>query len=82
MGYLWQGETHGSGTSFFPSGWPNCSLGVQRLKENAKHLTLRPENFERVLEEIGFGPAEHLGATGEGGKSNERCCTPLLSSSI
>ncbi|KAI1786664.1 Bin3-domain-containing protein [Ganoderma leucocontextum] len=38
-----------------------------RLKENAKHLTLRPEIFERVLEEMGFGPAEHLGAAGKGG---------------
>ncbi|KAM5531932.1 hypothetical protein V8D89_014402 [Ganoderma adspersum] len=38
-----------------------------RLKENAKDLTLRPEHFERVLQEMGFGPAEHLGATGKGG---------------
>ncbi len=47
---------------------------AQRLKENAKHLSLRPEHFERVLEELGFGSAEHLGAAGDGGKSNGRCC--------
>ncbi|TCD69838.1 hypothetical protein EIP91_005915 [Steccherinum ochraceum] len=39
-----------------------------RLKENAKDLKLRPEDFERILREIGFGPAEHLGRTGEGGE--------------
>ncbi|KAI0332399.1 Bin3-domain-containing protein [Cubamyces sp. BRFM 1775] len=38
-----------------------------KLKENAKSLKLRPEDFERILREIGFGPAEHLGTAGEGG---------------
>ncbi|OCH92197.1 Bin3-domain-containing protein [Obba rivulosa] len=38
-----------------------------KLKENAKSLQLRPEDFERVLSEIGFGPAQHVGITGEGG---------------
>lgn len=40
----------------------------QKLKENAKSLKLRPEDFERLLQDIGFGPAEHLGSAGEGGK--------------
>ncbi|EIW61473.1 Bin3-domain-containing protein [Trametes versicolor FP-101664 SS1] len=39
-----------------------------KLKENAKSLKLRPEDFERLLQDIGFGPAEHLGSAGEGGK--------------
>ncbi|KAI0356459.1 Bin3-domain-containing protein [Trametes cingulata] len=38
-----------------------------KLKDNAKKLKLRPDDFERVLQEIGFGPAEHLGSAGEGG---------------
>ncbi|KAJ8494408.1 hypothetical protein ONZ51_g2342 [Trametes cubensis] len=38
-----------------------------KLKENAKTLKLRPDDFERILQDIGFGPAEHLGAVGEGG---------------
>ncbi len=40
----------------------------KKLKENAKNLKLRPEDFERLLKDIGFGPAEHLGTAGEGGK--------------
>jgi 7SK snRNA methylphosphate capping enzyme len=39
------------------------------LKENAKNLKLRPEEFEAVLVTIGFGAAQHLGAVGDGGKS-------------
>ncbi|KII91331.1 hypothetical protein PLICRDRAFT_173199 [Plicaturopsis crispa FD-325 SS-3] len=39
----------------------------ETLKENAKHLELRPKDFERVLVEIGFSSARHLGTTGEGG---------------
>ncbi|KAI0774060.1 Bin3-domain-containing protein [Fomes fomentarius] len=38
-----------------------------KLRENAKLLKLRPEDFERVLMDIGFGHVEHLGAAGEGG---------------
>ncbi|KAI0677041.1 Bin3-domain-containing protein [Trametes maxima] len=38
-----------------------------KLRENAKTLGLRPDDFGRILHEIGFGPAEHLGAAGEGG---------------
>ena len=39
------------------------------LKENAKKLKLRPDDFESVLCKIGFGPAHHVGITGEGGGS-------------
>lgn len=38
-----------------------------RLRENAQTLMLRPHDFERILQELGFGPAVHLGSTGEGG---------------
>ncbi|KAI0663212.1 S-adenosyl-L-methionine-dependent methyltransferase [Cubamyces menziesii] len=48
-------------------------IAMQKLKENAKTLKLRPDDFERILQDIGFGPAEHLGAVGEGGRpSNGR----------
>jgi len=39
----------------------------ESLKENAKNLKLRPDKFESILRDIGFGPAQHLGTTGEGG---------------
>ncbi|TDL19604.1 Bin3-domain-containing protein [Rickenella mellea] len=38
-----------------------------RLKENAKQLTLRPDNFRNVLEGIGFTFIQNLGTTGKGG---------------
>lgn len=38
-----------------------------KLKDNAKDLKLRPEDFERILRDIGFGPTQHLGKVGEGG---------------
>ncbi|KAI0772033.1 Bin3-domain-containing protein [Trametes elegans] len=38
-----------------------------KLRENAKGLKLRPEDFGQMLQDIGFGPAEHLGSAGEGG---------------
>ncbi|KAI0368060.1 Bin3-domain-containing protein [Pilatotrama ljubarskyi] len=38
-----------------------------KLKEHANNLKLRPDDFERVLQDIGFGPAKHLGSAGEGG---------------
>ena len=44
-------------------------LSTQRLKENAKNLKLRPDNFETELRQLGFGLAQHLGTTGEGGES-------------
>ncbi|KAH9894442.1 Bin3-domain-containing protein [Cubamyces lactineus] len=40
-----------------------------KLKENAKSLKLRPDDFERILQDIGFGPAQHLGKAGDGGRS-------------
>ncbi|KAH7922904.1 Bin3-domain-containing protein [Leucogyrophana mollusca] len=39
----------------------------ESLKENAKNLKLRPDDFAATLQNIGFGPPQHLGATGEGG---------------
>ncbi|GLB39186.1 putative bicoid-interacting protein 3 (Bin3) [Lyophyllum shimeji] len=39
----------------------------ERLKENAKTLKIRPDDFESILGLIGFGPAQHFGVTGEGG---------------
>ncbi|TBU49020.1 Bin3-domain-containing protein [Dichomitus squalens] len=53
-----------------PQGWDTYGKAKRmdsRLKENARHLLLRPDDFGRVLQEIGFGPAEHLGEAGEGG---------------
>lgn len=41
---------------------------LQSLKEHAKYLKLRPDEFETILRDIGFGPAQHLGTTGEGGQ--------------
>ncbi|KAF9459736.1 Bin3-domain-containing protein [Collybia nuda] len=39
----------------------------ERLKENAKDLKLRPDDFENILTSFGFGRAQHFGTTGEGG---------------
>ncbi|EGO03455.1 hypothetical protein SERLA73DRAFT_174938 [Serpula lacrymans var. lacrymans S7.3] len=39
----------------------------ETLKENAKSLKLLPEDFETILQSIGFGPVQHLGSAGEGG---------------
>ncbi|KAF4616760.1 hypothetical protein D9613_008464 [Agrocybe pediades] len=41
----------------------------QKLKENAKHLLIKPTDFESVLKEIGFSSAKHFGTIGEGGFS-------------
>ncbi|KAH7910684.1 Bicoid-interacting protein 3-domain-containing protein [Hygrophoropsis aurantiaca] len=37
------------------------------LKENARNLKIRPNEFEIILQKIGFGSVQHLGTTGEGG---------------
>ncbi|KAI6045978.1 Bicoid-interacting protein 3-domain-containing protein [Pisolithus marmoratus] len=39
----------------------------EKLKENAKHLKLHPDNFPTIMQDIGFGPPQHLGSVGEGG---------------
>ena len=40
----------------------------EKLRTNAKTLKLRPKDFEAKLQEIGFGPAKHLGVAGQGGE--------------
>ncbi|KAF8636044.1 hypothetical protein AX17_003839 [Amanita inopinata Kibby_2008] len=37
------------------------------LRENAKHLKLRPDDFPALLQSIGFSSPQHLGVVGEGG---------------
>lgn len=51
-----------------------------RLRENAKHLRLRPQDFPALLEKLGFGPPQHLGTPGEGGTFNFalRPASPVL----
>ncbi|KAI5888631.1 Bin3-domain-containing protein [Schizophyllum commune H4-8] len=39
----------------------------KRLKETGQNLKLRPDDFEALLRDIGFGPAQHYGAAGSGG---------------
>ena len=39
----------------------------QVLKEKANNLTLRPENFQTILEGIGFILDQSTGPVGEGG---------------
>jgi len=39
----------------------------EKLKENAKSLDIRPDDFKSLLGEIGFSPVQHLGIIGEGG---------------
>ncbi|RDB27570.1 putative RNA methyltransferase C2A9.10 [Hypsizygus marmoreus] len=39
----------------------------EKLKENAKKLQVRPDDFESMLQGVGFGPAQHFGTAGEGG---------------
>lgn len=47
----------------------SVSIRRQKLKDNARNLQIGPDDFENILTGIGFGPARHLGTTGEGGKS-------------
>ncbi|KAF8067869.1 Bicoid-interacting protein 3-domain-containing protein [Lyophyllum atratum] len=44
-----------------------ASVMAERLKENAKRLQIRPDDFGSILGHIGFGAARHFGMTGEGG---------------
>ncbi|KAK7439792.1 hypothetical protein VKT23_017367 [Stygiomarasmius scandens] len=37
------------------------------LKDNAQNLEIRPEDFESILAEMGFGPKKSFGEIGEGG---------------
>ncbi|GBE80025.1 Probable RNA methyltransferase [Sparassis crispa] len=55
---------------FEPQDWDTYAKAKRmdaKLRENAKGLKLRPEDFERILTEIGFGPAQHLGMVGQSG---------------
>jgi 7SK snRNA methylphosphate capping enzyme len=38
-----------------------------KLKENAKHLVIRPADFGSILEDMGFVLVQHIGSIGEGG---------------
>ncbi|KAF8157028.1 Bicoid-interacting protein 3-domain-containing protein [Crassisporium funariophilum] len=38
-----------------------------KLKENAKSLRIRPDDFESILQDVGFGPVKHYGSIGQGG---------------
>lgn len=53
-----------------PQPWESYSKSKridERLKENAKKIQLRPEDFADVLSSIGFGPVRNLGKAGQGG---------------
>lgn len=54
----------------------------QKLKNNAKSLTIRPADFEALLTDIGFRPARHFGFVGEGGTQllflSCLCSCPLI----
>jgi hypothetical protein len=65
-----QSLAHEPCSSFTPSfGALLCSQArPQTLKDNAKDLSLRPDDFAGILQDIGFGPAQHLGSTGRGGR--------------
>ncbi|KAH9927186.1 Bin3-domain-containing protein [Epithele typhae] len=55
---------------FEPQEWDTYAKAKRmdvRLKENAAALKLRPGDFERELQDLGFGPAEHMGTVGDGG---------------
>ncbi|KZT28080.1 Bin3-domain-containing protein [Neolentinus lepideus HHB14362 ss-1] len=61
-----------SGGSFIlePQPWDTYGKAKRMhptLKETAKSLQLRPDNFEAELKKIGFTGARHLGLAGEGG---------------
>ncbi|KAL0958072.1 hypothetical protein HGRIS_000250 [Hohenbuehelia grisea] len=53
-----------------PQAW-NTYAKAKRMDEHLKQiyqsLSLRPEHFESILEEMGFEPPQHLGTTGDGG---------------
>lgn len=57
-----------------PRFWHHSSTNnnnCQVLKENAKSLQLRPNDFSHILKKIGFVDEESLGETGEGGACND-----------
>ncbi|OAX40621.1 Bin3-domain-containing protein [Rhizopogon vinicolor AM-OR11-026] len=55
---------------FEPQPWDTYSKArrmSETLKENAKHLQLRPDGFGELIEALGFDHGQRLGVTGEGG---------------
>ena len=48
----------------------------QKLSVTASKLKIRPQEFPRILREIGFGDVERRGETGEGGKHLSIAFTP------
>ncbi|KAI9566331.1 Bicoid-interacting protein 3-domain-containing protein [Boletus coccyginus] len=47
-----------------PQAWETYGKACRmdpRLRENARHLRLHPQAFSALLEELGFGPSQHLG---------------------
>ncbi|KAF9493206.1 Bin3-domain-containing protein [Pleurotus eryngii] len=63
--------TPGGSLVLEPQAWETYAKAKRmdnRLRETAKCLKLRPNDFESLLQEIGFGAAQHLGTTGEGGR--------------
>ncbi|THH12491.1 hypothetical protein EW146_g7645 [Bondarzewia mesenterica] len=54
---------------FEPQQWESYTKARKldsTLQENAKNLRVHPDQFPRMLQEIGFGPMERLGVAGEG----------------
>jgi len=50
--------------------WESYAKAKRMLKNHAKHIRGRPEEFESILRSVGFGPAQHFGSIGEGGWSS------------
>ncbi|KAF8970239.1 Bicoid-interacting protein 3-domain-containing protein [Flammula alnicola] len=53
-----------------PQSWESYAKAKrmdQKLKENANKLVIRPSDFESILQNVGFSPAQHFGFIGEGG---------------
>jgi hypothetical protein len=43
---------------------------MKRLRQNAQSLKFRPEDFPKLLVDIGFEPPVNLGTAGQGGMSS------------
>lgn len=47
---------------------------LQRLRDTGQGLVLRPDDFPRMLAQIGFGEPVRLGSVGEGGTAFPLTC--------